>query len=81
MFLHGLGESEDAWDLRRDEPGGSYGERLGDETSWTPVTLRANTGLPIAENGVALASLLDSLVAAWPTRVAGSRWSGTRWAA
>ncbi len=47
----------------------SYGKRLADETSWTPVYLRANTGLPIAENGVALASLLDSLVASWPTGV------------
>ncbi len=51
------------------ETGGSYGTRLAAETSWTPVYLRANTGLPVAENGVALASLLDDLVAAWPTEV------------
>jgi len=69
VFLHGLCESEDAWGFRRAETGGSYGERLARETSWTPVTLRANAGLPIAENGAALASLLDSVVTHWPTRV------------
>ncbi len=69
VFLHGLGESEELWDLRARETGGSYGERLAADTSWTPVYLRANTGLPIAENGVALASLLDALVARWPVDV------------
>jgi pimeloyl-ACP methyl ester carboxylesterase len=69
LFLHGLSESEHYWDRRRDETGGSYGDRLAAETSWTPVYLRANTGLPIAENGVALASLLDRLVEQWPTEV------------
>jgi pimeloyl-ACP methyl ester carboxylesterase len=69
VFLHGLSESEHFWDRRRDVTGGGYGERLAGETSWTPVYLRANTGLPIAENGVALASLLDRLVAEWPTEV------------
>lgn len=69
VFLHGLGESEESWHLRSDELGGTYGSRLADESAWTPVYLRANTGLPIAENAVALASLLDRLVAAWPTEV------------
>ncbi len=69
VFLHGLGESEDSWNRRRDEHGGSYGSRLADESGWTPVFLRANTGLPIAHNGVALAGLLDDLVAAWPQQV------------
>lgn len=69
VFVHGLGENDDSWNLRRDQHGGTYGSRLGAETSWTPVYLRANTGLPIAENGVTLAALLDELVAAWPTQV------------
>ena len=68
VFLHGLGEPETAWDLRSRGRGGRYGDRLA-EQGWTPVYLRANTGLPIAENGVALASLLDHLVASWPTAV------------
>jgi pimeloyl-ACP methyl ester carboxylesterase len=69
VFLHGLSESEDYWNLDRHETGASYGERLRAESSWTPLFLRANTGLPIAENGVALAGLLDRLVEQWPTEV------------
>ena len=69
VFLHGLGENDDSWNRRSDENGGTYGSRLAEESAWTPVFLRANTGLSIAENGVALASLLDQLVAAWPTGV------------
>ena len=73
VFLHGLSETEDAWRIRRheDEAGvkGSYGRRLAADTTWTPVYLRANTGLPVSENGVALAALLDELVAQWPTDV------------
>ncbi|HSE07908.1 MAG TPA: alpha/beta fold hydrolase [Nocardioidaceae bacterium] len=69
VFLHGLGENDDSWNLRRAERGGTYGSRLRKETSWTPLFLRANTGLPIAENGAALSALLDRLVVAWPTRV------------
>ena len=68
VFLHGLGESEDAWSLRVQQTGATYGDAVADQ-GWTPVLLRANTGLPIAENGVALAGLLDDLVAAWPTEV------------
>ncbi len=69
LFLHGLSESERFWHRGAQEGRKSYGSRLAAETSWTPVYLRANTGLPIAENGVALASLLDSLVAEWPVDV------------
>ena len=69
VFLHGLGEADEAWQRGARDSGGSYGRRLAADTSWTPVYLRANTGLPIAENGVALASLLDGLVAGWPTAV------------
>lgn len=68
VFVHGLLENEEHWSYKRAERGGSYGERLAVETDWTPVFVRANTGLPIAENGVALSSLLDSLVEAWPYR-------------
>jgi len=69
VFLHGLSENEEYWNRHREQTDGSYGERLDAETSWTPVLLRANTGLPIADNGLLLADLLDRLVAAWPTDV------------
>ncbi len=68
VFLHGLCEDESFWRLHRDRTGTTYGEALADR-GWTPVYLRANTGLPIRENGVALAALMERLVAAWPTDV------------
>ncbi len=75
VFLHGLFETEDIWQRaarpRREdgEAPGSYGSRLAADDGWTPVFVRANTGLPVAENGAALAGLLDRLVAAWPVPV------------
>ncbi len=69
VFLHGLGEHEGYWDAQRYELGGSYGSRLEAAAGWTPVYLRINTGLSVAENGVALTSLLQSLVDAWPVQV------------
>jgi len=67
VFVHGLSENEAYWnraarprtEARREIPEKrSYGERLVEE-GWTPVFLRVNTGLPIAENGVAFAALLE----------------------
>lgn len=76
VFVHGLCENEAFWNRearpRREDrtgPTTSYGERLRVEDGWTPVFLRVNTGLPVAENGVALAALLDRLVECWPTGV------------
>lgn len=68
VFLHGLCESESIWDHRRDRVGTTYPEALADR-GWTPVLLRANTGLSLRENGVVAAALLRDLVAAWPVPV------------
>jgi pimeloyl-ACP methyl ester carboxylesterase len=68
VFLHGLGEHEGHWNTRAAETGGTYGSRLA-AAGWTPVFLRVNTGLPVAENGVALTALLQELVDTWPVRV------------
>jgi pimeloyl-ACP methyl ester carboxylesterase len=73
VFVHGLSENEAYWNRaakpRREVPDRrSYGDRLTDH-GWTPVYLRVNTGLPISENGVAMAALLDRLVQAWPENV------------
>lgn len=65
VFLHGLCENESHWNRRREQRGTTYAESLA-RLGWTPVLLRANTGLPLRENGVALASLLQRLVAGWP---------------
>lgn len=68
VFLHGLCENESHWERGRDQRGTTYPEELAD-LGWTPVRLRANTGLPLRENGVALAALLQRLVEAWPVPV------------
>ncbi len=69
VFVHGLGEHEGIWDLRRAEAGGTYGSRLEMAAGWSPVFLRVNTGLPVSHNGVALTALLQDLVDAWPVDV------------
>jgi pimeloyl-ACP methyl ester carboxylesterase len=69
VFLHGLGEHEGHWNTRAAEMGGTYGSRLAESAGWTPVFLRVNTGLSVAENGVALTALLQELVATWPVEV------------
>jgi hypothetical protein len=75
VFVHGLCETEHYWDRRsrpRRQDGSSapsYGAHLAAEHGWSPVFVRANTGLTIAESGVALSSLLSEIVHAWPTPV------------
>jgi hypothetical protein len=74
VFVHGLCETEHYWDRRsRPRPedgstGPSYGVRLAAE-GWSPVYVRANTGLRVAESAVALSAVLTGLVDAWPTDV------------
>ncbi len=68
VFLHGLCENESYWNLHRDRTGTTYGEALAGE-GWTPVYLRANTGLSLRENGVAVAALVQRVVDAWPVPV------------
>lgn len=75
VFVHGLCETEHYWERRSRprRPDGSsapsYGERLAADHGWSPIYVRANTGLPIAETGIALSSLLTRLVEVWPTQV------------
>jgi pimeloyl-ACP methyl ester carboxylesterase len=66
VFVHGLGESETAWRLGGHEP---YGERLRSDLGHTPLYLRYNTGLPVAENGRRLSALLEETVGGWPVEV------------
>ena len=69
LLLHGLSEDESAFDRHRDRLGTTYADTLA-ELGWTPVLLRANSGLSLRENGVALAALVEDLVEAWPVGVA-----------
>ena len=68
VLQHGLCENESYWDRGRERVGTTYAETLT-ALGWTPVLLRANTGLTLRENGAALASLMDRLVAGWPVPV------------
>ncbi|MDN4172685.1 hypothetical protein QWY28_07025 [Nocardioides sp. SOB77] len=68
VFLHGLCENESYWNRWRERTGTTYGEALA-ARGWTPVFLRANTGLGLRENGVALSALMQRLVDAWPVEV------------
>ena len=65
VFLHGLCENESYWERCRERTGTTYGEALAG-AGWTPVFLRANTGLGLRQNGVALSALLQRLVEDWP---------------
>ncbi len=64
VFVHGLGETEQAWWYRHDGRG-SHGEHLA-RLGATPVVLRYNTGRPVADNGRELAQLLGALRRTWP---------------
>ncbi len=72
VFIHGLCENDESWrrlPLRGRAGRRTYGERLQDELSFTPVYVRYNTGLRVSQNGRELARLLDELSSAWPTSV------------
>ncbi|QIK77106.1 esterase/lipase family protein [Nocardioides piscis] len=68
VFLHGLCENENYWRRGASRRGTTYATELA-ARGWTPVMLRANTGLAVRSNGVTLAALLEKLVEQWPTDV------------
>jgi pimeloyl-ACP methyl ester carboxylesterase len=68
VFLHGVGQTEDAWTRRADRVP-PYGHRLQTELGYTPVYVRYNSGRPISENGRDLARLLAQIHRAWPTEI------------
>jgi len=65
VFVHGLCMSVQQW--TRD--GYSHGAALADAVGHTPLYLRYNSGLPIAENGRMFAELLETLVDRWPVPI------------
>ena len=70
ILIHGLGETERCWRSPTDEAGegDSIGELLAGD-SFTPLTVRYNTGRHIFENGASLADLLEGIVSDWPQEV------------
>jgi hypothetical protein len=72
VFVHGLCETDDAWNGIPARPAAHrvpYGHRMEIELGYSPLYLRYNTGRHISENGRELAGLLEDLVAAWPIEV------------
>lgn len=65
VLIHGLCMNDQQWLCN----GHDHGVALALATGATPVYIRYNTGLPIAENGRQLSQLLTSLVAQWPVAV------------
>ena len=62
LFVHGLCLNDGHW--TRD--GHNYGQALANDLGYTPLYLRYNTGLPIANNGRVLADVLENLLRGWP---------------
>ena len=65
VLVHGLMCTEDVWSL----PDGDVGSRLEEDLGFAPLRVRYNTGLAIADNGEALASMLSSLALAYPVPI------------
>jgi hypothetical protein len=63
VFVHGLMCTEQVW---RMQDGSDYGSLLERDVAVTPLYLRYNSGRGIAENGAALANLLEALGDAYP---------------
>jgi pimeloyl-ACP methyl ester carboxylesterase len=70
LFIHGLSFDEHCWIPGKAEAESAceFGPQLQNEFGYTPLYLRYNTGLPIADNGANLTAFLDELIAAWPVR-------------
>ena len=62
LLVHGLCMN----DLQWQHNGHDHGAHLAQACGYTPIYLRYNTGLPIADNGQALALQLETLLATWP---------------
>ncbi len=72
LLIHGLGCDERTWVCGKSAAasGIDFGRQLKADFAYTPVYLRYNTGVSIAENSVQLAGLLEELVQTWPHKPA-----------
>jgi hypothetical protein len=67
VLVHGLMNTEAIFKM---PDGRDYGTLLRDDLGLTPLYVRYNSGLPIADNGAALSALLTAVVAEFPVPVA-----------
>lgn len=71
LFVHGLCETDEAWNWIPVRPArhAPYGHRMEIELGYSALYLRYNTGRHISESGRDLAEVLGRLIAMWPVRV------------
>lgn len=67
VLIHGLCMNDLQWRTERDGRVVDHGEALASALGYTPVYLRYNSGRHVSQNGRELATLLEQLVARWPT--------------
>jgi pimeloyl-ACP methyl ester carboxylesterase len=65
LLVHGLCMTDHQW--TRD--GHDHGAALARDLGYTPLYLRYNSGLHIADNGQLLGATLETLLASWPVQV------------
>jgi triacylglycerol lipase len=63
LLVHGLMCTETIWEML---DGDDYGSRLARDLGYTPIYLRYNSGLAIADNGARLSAALEKLAAEYP---------------
>jgi pimeloyl-ACP methyl ester carboxylesterase len=66
VLVHGSCMNDLQWNRR----GHDHGAALAKELGYTPIYVNYNSGLHISTNGLALANLLEQLLAEWPVPVA-----------
>lgn len=72
ILVHGLGCHEGIWAYPDPEDATrttSYGALFQSDFGYTPLFVRYNTGLSLAENGKRFAALLDTLAACYPVPI------------
>jgi pimeloyl-ACP methyl ester carboxylesterase len=70
VLLHGLGDTERVWGSPHPEndPADSLADALT-ASSFTPLLIRYNSGLDVADNGLALSALMEEVIKGWPIPV------------
>jgi len=69
LLIHGLCMTDHQWHTQHDNQVVDHGKALASAFGYTPIHLRYNTGLHVSTNGREFATLLEELIAAWPTPV------------
>lgn len=66
VLLHGLGQTEQCWLSPLTDGAPGLHERMVGSSRLSPVGVRYNSGLPVAQTGAELAGLVESLSESWP---------------